>query len=274
MKCKKWLFIVAAAVLVVLLVVWLVWENTALEGNTYVIQGQIPPGVEGFVIAQVSDLHNTQNSKLLPILRKAEPDMIAITGDMIDSRRTDLDVAIAFAHEAVQIAPCYYVPGNHESRIEEYAQFREAMIAAGVIVLENAKTRIQYNNEEVTLAGIQDPDFTDVVDEADWISEQLSEILEPEDGFVILLSHRPEYLQTYAESEVDLVLSGHAHGGQIRLPFVGGVIAPNQGLFPDYDGGVYVQENTQMVVSRGVGNSVFPLRVNNRPEVVLIELRK
>jgi predicted MPP superfamily phosphohydrolase len=124
------------------------------------------------------------------------------------------------------------------------------------------------------LAGIQDPDFTDVVDEADWISEQLSEILEPEDGFVILLSHRPEYLQTYAESEVDLVLSGHAHGGQIRLPFVGGVIAPNQGLFPDYDGGVYVQENTQMVVSRGVGNSVFPLRVNNRPEVVLIELQK
>jgi predicted MPP superfamily phosphohydrolase len=200
--------------------------------------------------------------------------MIAITGDMIDSRRTDLDVAIAFAQEAVQIAPCYYVPGNHESRIEEYAQFREAMIAAGVIVLENAKTRIQYNNEEVTLAGIQDPDFTDVVDEADWISEQLSEILEPEDGFVILLSHRPEYLQTYAESEVDLVLSGHAHGGQIRLPFVGGVIAPNQGLFPDYDGGVYVQENTQMVVSRGVGNSVFPLRVNNRPEVVLIELQK
>lgn len=274
MKCKKWLFIVAAAVLVVLLVVWLVWENTALEENTYVIQGQIPPGVEGFVIAQVSDLHNTQNSKLLPILRNAEPDMIAITGDMIDSRRTDLDVAIAFAQEAVQIAPCYYVPGNHESRIEEYAQFREAMIAAGVIVLENAKTRIQYNNEEVTLAGIQDPDFTDVVDEADWISEQLSEILGPEDGFVILLSHRPEYLQTYAESEVDLVLSGHAHGGQIRLPFVGGVIAPNQGLFPDYDGGVYVQENTQMVVSRGVGNSVFPLRVNNRPEVVLIELRK
>ena len=91
-------------------------------------------------------------------------------------------------------------------------------------------------------------------------------------NFTILLSHRPELFEVYADNKMDLVLSGHAHGGQFRLPFVGGLVAPNQGLFPKYDAGLYTEENTNMIVSRGIGNSILPFRFNNRPEVILIEL--
>ena len=92
--------------------------------------------------------------------------------------------------------------------------------------------------------------------------------------FTILLSHRPEYFETYVEAGLDLVLSGHAHGGQFRLPFAGGLAAPNQGLFPEYDSGLYTEGSTNMVVSRGIGNSVIPVRFNNRPEVIIVELQK
>ena len=100
-----------------------------------------------------------------------------------------------------------------------------------------------------------------------------SELHTDGDGFTILLSHRPELFDTYTDHDVDLVLSGHAHGGQFRLPFIGGMVAPNQGLFPEYDAGIYTEGNTSMLVSRGVGNSILPFRINNRPEVILIELQ-
>lgn len=277
MKRGKWIVIAASSILMTALIGWLVWANKALQMNTYVVHGDLPMAFDGYRIAQVSDLHNARmgkdNHKLLALLREAEPDMIAITGDLIDSRRTNLEVAIAFVQEAVKIAPCYYVPGNHESRIGEYPQLKEALRTAGVVILEDAKTEIICNGERITLAGLQDPDFTDTEDEEALIRQRLEELLSPSDGFAILLSHRPELLGAYAQEDVDLVLSGHAHGGQVRLPFVGGVIAPGQGLFPEYDGGLYSRENTQMVVSRGIGNSLCPLRVNNRPEVVLVELR-
>jgi predicted MPP superfamily phosphohydrolase len=100
---------------------------------------------------------------------------------------------------------------------------------------------------------------------------KLDELISEEE-FTLLLSHRPEMFDTYVEKDVDLVFSGHAHGGQFRIPFVGGVFAPNQGLFPKYDSGIYSEGNTTMVVSRGIGNSAFPFRINNRPEVILVEL--
>ena len=278
MNRRKWFIVSVVTALLAALMGWLIWANKALEVNTYVVHADIPAAFGGYRIAQISDLHNTRigkdNQKLLTALRDAQPDMIAITGDLVDSRRTDVDVALSFIQEAVTIAPCYYVSGNHENRIPEYPQLKEAMIAAGVVVLENEKTQITHNGAAITLVGLRDPSFdeTTITDEI-VVSQRLSELLEPEDEFVILMSHRPELFQTYAESGVDLVFSGHAHGGQVRLPFIGGVIAPHQGLFPEYDGGLYVCDGTQMVVSRGVGNSLFPLRVNNRPEVVVVELQ-
>jgi predicted MPP superfamily phosphohydrolase len=119
--------------------------------------------------------------------------------------------------------------------------------------------------------GVIDPSFQALSDE-EAMRASLQSLDREENVFTVLLSHRPELFHIYVENSIDLVFSGHAHGGQIRLPFVGGLYAPHQGLFPEYDAGVYTQDGTTMLVSRGVGNSLFPLRLNNRPEVLLIEL--
>ena len=273
---KRFAAVLLAAVLIAVLFARGAWENTALTLTAYEIDGA-PEGLDGLKIAQVSDLHNAQmgenNEKLLSLLKSAAPHLIVITGDMIDSRRTDLDVALAFAEEAVRIAPCYYVTGNHEARCEEYPAFKEGLALRGVTVLDGARATINYEGETLTLIGVGDPSFTATQTESEQSVTQtaLRALVREEDGYTVLLSHRPELFETYAECGVDLVFSGHAHGGQIRLPLVGGVIAPNQGLFPKYDAGVYTSAKTRMIVSRGIGNSAFPFRLGNRPEVVIVE---
>ncbi len=255
------------------------WGNTALELNLYKVTAtRLPEGFDGYRIAHVSDLHNAEfgirNEKLIQLLQKAQPDCIAITGDLIDSYHTDVDVALDFVREAVKIAPCYYVTGNHESRIPTYDTLKREMEEAGVILLDDSRTDIKIGDAVITLIGVEDPAFeTDYLfgDSETVMGDKLNSLAGA--GFTVLLSHRPELFHTYVEKKIDLVLCGHAHGGQVRLPFVGGLLAPNQGLFPKYDGGLYTKGNTNMVVSRGLGNSLFPFRVNNPPEVVLIQLQ-
>ena len=274
---KKILCVLAGMILI--LILWTAWGNTALELNTYTIHSrELSDAFDGYRIAQVSDLHNAEfgagNQRLLEMLREAEPDMIAITGDLIDSRRTDLAVALAFAKEAVQIAPCYYVSGNHEARVSEYQELKAGLAAAGVTVLDDTQVKIEVSGESITVIGVNDPSFSAdyLSGDAAVIDQKLSELVAEEPGFTLLLSHRPELFDTYVAHDIDLVLSGHAHGGQFRLPLIGGLVAPNQGLFPKYDAGLYSEGNTNMIVSRGIGNSIIPVRFNNRPEVVLIEL--
>ena len=272
---------IALGVLLVVLIVWIHWGNTALELTTYTVRSsRLPGSFEGYRIAHVSDLHNTEmgedNENLLQLLRDTEPDIIAITGDLIDSRRTDMEIALDFVREAGKIAPCYYVAGNHESRIEEYIDFKAALETAGVTVLEDARMELTLAGECITLIGVRDPSFQveEKDEEAAYMDAVLSQLCENGDGYCILLSHRPELFETYAAHDIDLILSGHAHGGQFRLPWLGGVLVPGQGFFPKYEEGLHTQANTNMVISRGIGNSVVPVRINNRPEVILIELRK
>ena len=282
MTVKKKRIIVFAVVATILLglIIWTAWGNTALELNHYTISSdRLPEAFDGYRIAHVSDLHNTEmgkdNEKLLDMLQEADPDIIAITGDIIDSRNTDIDVALQFTKDAMEIAPCYYVTGNHEARVSEYDELKEGMIELGVVVLEDGRIELEQSGETITLLGVKDPSFqTDYLfgDSETVMQSKLQEIVNEEDSYTILLSHRPELFEVYTESKVDLVLSGHAHGGQFRLPFVGGLVAPNQGLFPKYDAGLYTEENTNMIVSRGIGNSILPFRFNNRPEVILIDL--
>ena len=280
-KKRKSIILTVVAAILFALIAWIIWGNTALELNTYTISSsKLPQSFDGYRIAHVSDLHNAEmgknNEKLLTMLRDADPDMIAITGDLVDSRNTDIEVALQFVREAVKIAPCYYVTGNHEARISEYDELKAGMEAAGVTVLEDAQTDISLTGEFITLIGVNDPSYqTDYLfgDSETVMNTKLEELHSEKDGFTILLSHRPELFDTYADQGMDLVLSGHAHGGQFRLPFIGGLVAPNQGLFPEYDAGIYTEGNTNMFVSRGVGNSILPFRINNRPEVILIELQ-
>lgn len=275
---KKTICILSGILLI--LIVWTAWGNTALELNTYtIISRELPDAFDGYRIAQVSDLHNAEfgdrNQSLLEMLREAEPDMIAITGDLIDSRKTNIAVALAFAEEAVKFAPCYYVSGNHEARVSEYQDLKTGLEAAGVTVLDDAQVKIEVSGESITVIGVNDPSFHAdyLTSDAAVMDRKLSELSSEDAGFTILLSHRPELFDTYVAHDMDLILTGHAHGGQFRLPLIGGLIAPNQGLFPKYDDGLYSEGNTNMIVSRGLGNSIIPFRFNNRPEVVLIELK-
>ena len=263
------------------LAIWTVWGNTALMVSTVAISSsRIPPAFSGFRIAQVSDLHNAElgkdNSTLLRMLSDSRPDIIVITGDLVDSTHTDIDTALAFAKKAVQIAPVYYVTGNHEARLTEYERLRNGLETAGVTVLEDKTVWLERDDGKIMLIGLSDPDFTvkgDMFGEAPSMAgTKLESLIGSEGSYTILLSHRPELFETYVDCGIGLVLSGHAHGGQFRLPFIGGLVAPDQGLFPKYDAGLYTDGSTDMVVSRGIGNSIIPFRFNNRPEIVLVEL--
>ena len=278
---KKRYFIVAAAIVLSCLTIWTLWGNTALKINEFeILSDRIPQGLDGFRIAQVSDLHNAEfgeeNWKLIKMLSQTDPDIIVLTGDLIDSRQTDLDVALEFAWQAGKIARVYYVSGNHEARVPEYEDLKIGLVKAGVVILENQKVQITREGESITLMGIDDPSFQEnyLFGDAEGVAKQaISDLQDASDGYTILLSHRPELFDTYVDSGVDLVFSGHAHGGQFRLPFVGGLAAPNQGLFPKYDAGKFTEENTTMIVSSGVGNSIIPIRFNNRPEIVVVQLK-
>ena len=280
MNRKKRVLFVVVFVLVVL-IVWTLWGNTALEVNEYeVVSDRIPQGFEGFRIAQVSDLHNAEfgegNEKLIQLLSQTDPDIIVLTGDLIDSRHTDIEIALDFARQAVKIAPVYYVSGNHESRVREYEDLKMGLAEAGVVILENQNVQITREGESITLMGIDDPSFQEdyLFGDSESVARQAIDDLQNEsEGYTILLSHRPELFDLYVDTGMDLVFSGHAHGGQFRLPFVGGLVAPNQGFFPKFDEGRFTEENTTMIVSRGVGNSIIPIRFNNRPEIVLVTLR-
>ena len=283
MKTKKKFIVLAAIVaILILLIIWIAYGNTDLEIYKYNVKSEdIPSEFDNFRIVQISDLHNAEfgenNEKLLLMLKQADADIIAITGDMIDSRNTDVDVAISFAQKAVNIAPVYYVNGNHESRVlGEYEKLKQGLTDAGVTILENSSVDITVGDETITLVGINDPTFCmEFVDDTmeQNIAHQLVNVIPDNDNYKVLLAHRPEYFDVYA-GNVDLVLSGHAHGGQFRIPFIGGLVAPGQGFFPEYYEGSHIKENTEMIVSRGIGNSIIPFRINNKPEIIVAELTK
>jgi len=278
-KTVKWICVCAA--LCAAVSGWAVWSNQSLVQTVYTLESdRVPQAFDGFRIAQVSDLHNRQlgrnNKNLLSMLSSCQPDIIVFTGDMIDSRQTDIEVAVAFAREAVKIAPCYYVPGNHESRLTEYADFKQKLLDAGVTVLEDSAVNLERYGARIVLQGVKDPGFQEAGLPSDPKAAMGVKLqnLPKEDAFTVLLSHRPELFPQYREYSADLVFTGHAHGGQIRLPWIGGLYTPHQGWFPEYDAGVFTEQGVTMIVSRGVGNSAFPLRVNNRPEVVIVELKQ
>ena len=279
---KKHIVMLGGIVFLIVLIVCIACHNKDLEVNKFNIKSKdIPEAFDNFRIVQVSDLHNAkfgkENERLIAALERADADVIVITGDMIDSRNTDVEVAISFAQKTVNIAPVYYINGNHESRVpEEYEKLKKGLIEAGVTVLENESVDITVGEDTITLIGINDPGFRmELVDDTveQNISHQLMSVIPDNDNYKVLLAHRPEYFDVYA-GNVDLVLSGHAHGGQFRIPFVGGLVAPGQGFFPEYYEGSYIEDNTEMIVSRGVGNSIIPFRINNKPEIIVAELTK
>ena len=233
---------------------------------------RVPASFDGYKIVQVSDLHDAElgenHRKLIGKIKSTEPDIIFVTGDVIDSRRYDLEKSLRAIEQLVDIAPVYYVLGNHEVATNEMNHIYEQLEMVGVHTLKNEHGIIELNGGKIAVAGVEDPLMGKSVSEMMRIATRGID----SSTFTILLSHRPEKFESYVDLSLDLVFTGHAHGGQIRLPFIGGLVAPSQGWFPKYTDGLFEAGETTMVVNRGIGNSVFPLRVFNRPEIVEMTL--
>ena len=227
------------------LIIWVIWDNTRVTTSKYKLLADVPAGIK---IGHLSDLHDSALSyKAIEILKKEKPDVIVITGDMVDN---DVERALDVLQKLRNIAPVYCVNGNHEDRKPSQYQKLLAELPSDVKVLQH---------ETINFRGIY---FTG-------LEEKYRETkIDIQRGYNILLAHHPEYFDTYIG--YDLVLCGHAHGGQVRIPM--GLYSPGQGIFPKYTKGLYNKSGTKMIVNRGIGGPVP--RINNPPEVGIILIEK
>ena len=252
----------------------------ALQGELGVTRYELslPEGLEGLdglKIAQISDVHSADiQGELQTALREAAPDLIVFTGDLVNREDRDLSCALSLAAMAAQIAPTYYAPGNHEADNPCYPELREGLEEAGITVLENESVQLWYRGARINIIGLLDLAFhpqgrTAAREELPGLIQDLS----VHGALNVVLSHRPSLMEEYGESGADLVFSGHAHGGQVRMPLIGPLFAPDEGALPDYTAGTYLAGETWVVVSRGLGNGTpFP-RLWNAPELVVVTMR-
>lgn len=280
-RIPKPLIIIIAAVLIIF-GIYIAHEN----GNVGITElsvssNKLPESFDGYQIAHISDLHCAEfgenNKTLLDMISGISPDIIVITGDLIDTRYDDESVGINFAKAATLIAPTYFVSGNHEIDNDNYDAIADSLENVGVTVLRGESVRLYKSDDYITLVGIDDARVIagkkSTERSRDIIESELERMPSVGEDYTILLAHRPDLIELYEDKGYDLVFSGHAHGGQFRLPLIGGLYAPGQGLFPKYTEGVHAVGNTDLVISRGLGNASFPFRINNNPEIVALTLK-
>ena len=264
-------------VLIILIAAILVWGTNDIVTTEYFLESKkIPSDFDGYRIVQISDLHNKEFGKnqkrLIKNIKDANPDLIVITGDIVDRRKWGTKYMEEFLSRIKGNVPIYYVSGNHEVWSFKYETVKRILRKYDVNILDDDVKSIKRGNSEVKIAGIIDTGFENREEYVEDILKSLKNRIKP-DEFSILLSHRPEHIEDYANARYDLVFSGHAHGGQIRVPFIGGIYAPHQGFMPQYTKGIIKMKNTDMVVSRGLGNSVIPIRILNKPEITVTVLK-
>ena len=266
---KRKIFYIVLSILAVILIISLIFSNTYIDVEKITFKSRdIPESFDGAKIVLLSDYHNQGENfceRLTDIVKEADPDYIFITGDIIDRIRTDVDKADNFLKKVSDIAPCYLVWGNHDKSVPQgdLERLKTSAGSYGITILEGTTVRIQRGDEYISLTG----------------NYYYYDYPPCEADFNIWLNHFPENFEPIAEqtkkdgNQMDLMFSGHAHGGLIRLPFVGGVIGHN-GLFPDYTSGLYEYDGSHMIVSRGLGNSGNLPRLYSTFHVVVCELER
>lgn len=282
MTKKKKITIISTvtAVAVISLGAAALWQGLTVRNYT-----QVSDKIENPIrIAVIADLHNVfygdNQEKLIAKINNQLPDLIMLAGDIAPDANNN-DGAEALFNAIGNKYPCYYVAGNHEFWSGRPRTIKEMVRSYGITVLEGSVTDVEVNGQTIQVGGVDDPDRFDTTmlsygedcvewnDELNYCSSQLDA-----DKYSILLSHRPELVNNYAGSGFDLVLSGHAHGGQVRIPFIlNGLYAPNQGVFPEHAGGLYkLSDQTDLIVSRGISRFIYPPRVFNPPELVIVDI--
>lgn len=253
----------------------------AMQGELTTARYEVPlpvglEGLDGVKIAQISDVHSADlEGPLRAALEEAAPDLIVMTGDLVNREDRDLSRALSLARMAAETAPAFFAPGNHEVDNPCWPELRDGLEEAGVQVLEDRAVLWSLRGEGVNLMGLWDVTH----DPLGWANAQAAlpervRALRREGALNVLLSHRPSLLEEYGAGGADVVFCGHAHGGQVRLPLAGPVFAPDEGLFPKHTAGVYQAGETRMVVSRGLGNGTPYPRLWNGPELVVVTMKR
>jgi predicted MPP superfamily phosphohydrolase len=253
-----------------------------LINNNYIVKSrfsiQMDEKYNGYTLVHISDIHNKKfidgGDYFYKMIKKENPAIIVLTGDLVDRRRYDEDHALEVASHLLEIAPVYFTSGNHEWFSRVYPSFRDKLIKLGVHVISDETVVIDANGQALQIIGLDDKAKYYLGHESLIAEVEQKRVL---DSFsyelpTLLLTHRPSTIDLIKDLDVDLILCGHIHGGQIRLPFIGGLLSPDTGMSPDYDNGLYEIEETSLIVSRGIGNSIIPVRVFNLPEIGVITL--
>jgi uncharacterized protein len=281
-KIRKRLIILSGIVLVIAALA--VWEfYSGLVVSAYEVTSSKVQEGASVRIAVIADLHSHIYGKdqqpLLDMIKDQQPDIIALVGDIVDDAEPQVGAKL-FLQDITDIAPVYYVSGNHEYWSGECESIKQMVSRYGITVLSNERKNITVNGVKLCICGIDDPEVFDYTDDeelqgAQSIEDILSRFLDLDDSTVnILLAHRPEFIDTYLFYGFDLILSGHTHGGQIRIPLISnGLFAPCQGWFPKYPGGRYDFDSQTMIVSRGIGAGNSLPRIFNPPEVVIVDIK-
>lgn len=270
MRKKHWWILPALAILVILTLIALD-ERLILRIYT-VVSPKLTAEVR---LAVVTDFHSSDNADdVVAMVASCAPDAVLLVGDMFDDDTANrpTERTLSLMRQLSALYPCYYVSGNHEAWTGEMDALYQQTEEAGVMVLRMSSGVLTVRGQRIALCGIPDP-YEMVFSGAPDTEEQIRQALEDVDSadFTVLLAHRPELLAKYAQFPLDLVVSGHAHGGQVRIPGVlNGLYAPNQGWFPKLAGGAYTQDGTTLIVSRGLAVRTRLPRIFNRPEVVLV----
>ena len=270
MRKKHWWILPVLAILVILTLIAL---DERLILRTYTV---VSPKLTAEVrLAVVTDFHSSDNADdVVAMVASCAPDAVLLVGDLFDddTQNRPTERTLSLMRQLSAQYPCYYVSGNHEAWTGEMDALYQQTEEAGVTVLRMSSGVLTVRGQRIALCGIPDP-YEMVFSGAPDTEEQLRQALEDVDSadFTVLLAHRPELLAKYAQFPLDLVVSGHAHGGQVRIPGVlNGLYAPNQGWFPKLAGGAYTQDGTTLIVSRGLAVRTRLPRIFNRPEVVLV----
>lgn len=270
MRKKHWLILPVLAILVILTLIAL---DERLILRTYTV---VSPKLTAEVrLAVVTDFHSSDNADdVVAMVASCAPDAVLLVGDLFDddTQNRPTERTLSLMRQLSALYPCYYVSGNHEAWTGEMDALYQQTEEAGVTVLRMSSGVLTVRGQRIALCGIPDP-YEMVFSGAPDTEEQLRQAMENVDSadFTVLLAHRPELLAKYAQFPLDLVVSGHAHGGQVRIPGVlNGLYAPNQGWFPKLAGGAYTQDGTTLIVSRGLAVRTRLPRIFNRPEVVLV----
>lgn len=256
---------------------FLLWGNCSLQTTeTALVSPALPPAFDGLRIVELADLHGRVfgrgSRRLLAAVRRAEPDLICIDGDLFDEH-TDLAMLPPLLRGLCAIAPVYYVTGNHEWRVPGLRGILAQMRACGVTVLQDDWRVLRRGEDALIVAGTDDPcGPAERKTPAELIADIRAEAGEA--AFLLLLTHRNDQLPQWSALGVQAVLAGHCHGGVVRLPFVGGLFGTDRRLFPAWDAGLYRQGETALYVSRGLGYTNVHFRLFNRPEVAVIVLRR